>query len=106
MDQGSFVLRKIEQMSDSEFDSLVKDVKNLYSEAASGISPIFAKRDSMNEGTNQLAPILAHELVVLEHSEFCVIVRKYRERLLARWSTAEIDIIEQEHQELVATYTQ
>ena len=40
----------------------------------------------------------------LEHSLFCANVRQHRERLLVRWTDTEIDIIEQEHQELVAAY--
>jgi hypothetical protein len=106
LNQGSFVLGKIEQVTDEEADALVKDVTKLYIEAASGISRIVAERDSMNEGTDQLPPVMPNELAVLQHSEFCATVRKHRERLLARLSTTEIDIIEQEHQELVAAYTE
>ena len=40
----------------------------------------------------------------LEHSLFCTNVQQHRERLLVRWTDTEIDIIEHEHQELVAAY--
>ena len=58
MNQGSFVLGKIQQMSDAEVDSLVKEVTKLYVEAAAGISRIVAERDANNESANDLPPVL------------------------------------------------
>ena len=104
MNHGSFVLGKIEQMSDADVDSLVKQVIKLYVKAAAGISRVVAERDASNESTNELHTVLPQELVHLKHSEFCANVREHCKRLLARWTATEIDIIEQEHQELVAAY--
>ena len=98
------MLAKMEQMSDADIDSLVKEVTKLYVEAAARISRIVAERDADNESTDELPAVLPQELVRLEHSLFCTNVRQHRERLLARWTATEIDIIEQEHQELVAAY--
>ena len=104
MNQASFVLGKIEQMSDANVDSLVKEVTKLYVEAATGISQIVVERDASNKSSNALSAVLPQELVCLEHSEFCANVREHCKRLLARWTATKIDIIEQEHQELVAAY--
>ena len=104
LNQGSFVLAKMEQMSEVHIDSLVKEVTKLYVEAAARISRIVAERDANNESTDELPAVLPNELVRLEHSLFCTNVQQHRERLLVRWTDTEIDIIEQEHQELVAAY--
>ena len=94
----------MEQMSEVHIDSLVKEVTKLYVVAAARISRIVAERDANNESTNELPAVLPNELVRLEHSLFCTNVQQHRERLLVRWTDTEIDIIEQEHQELVAAY--
>ena len=73
-------------------------------EAISGISQIVAERDAMHESADELPPVLPHELAALEPSDLCAIVRRHRERLLARWTSTEIDAIEQQHRELVAAY--
>ena len=104
LNQGSFVLAKMEQMSEVDIDSLVKEVTKLYVEAAARISRIVAERDANNESTIELSAVLPNELVRLEHSLFCRNVQQHRERLLVRWTDTEIDIIEQEHHELVAAY--
>lgn len=98
------MLAKMEQMSEVHIDSLVKEVTKLYVEAAARISRIVAERDANNESTDELPAVLPNELVRLEHSLFCTNVQQHRERLLVRWTDTEIDIIEQEHQELVAAY--
>jgi len=99
VNQGSFVLAKMEQMSDADIDSLVKQVTKLYVKAAARISRIVAERGAGNESTDELPAVLRQELVRLEHFLFCTNVRQHREHLLARWTTTEIDIIDQEHQE-------
>ena len=106
MNQGSFVLAKIEQIDEDCIDALVKDVTNLYTQSAADIGEIVAERDSMNEAADALPPVMPHELAVLAHADFCALVRMHRERLLARWSAAEMDVIEQEHQQLLAAYSQ
>ena len=98
------MLAKMEQMSEVHIDSLVKEVTKLYVEAAARISRIVAERDANNESTDELPAVLPNELVRLEHSLLCRNMQQHRERLLDRWTDTEIDIIEQEHQELVAAY--
>jgi len=94
----------MEQISEVDIDFLVKEVTKLYVEAAARISRIVAESDANNESTDELPAVLLNELVRFEHSLFCRNVQQHRERLLVRWTGAEIDIIEQEHQELVAAY--
>ena len=93
-------------MPDAEINSLFQDVTKLYVETASVISQIYAEQDSMNKVPDQFPPKMAHEIVVLDHSNLCEIIRRHRERFLVRWFNAEIDIIEQEYPKLVASYTQ
>ena len=78
MNQGSFVLGKIEQMSDANVNYVVKEVTKLFVEAAAGISQIVAERDTSNKSSNVLPEVLPQELVCLEHSEFCANVWEYR----------------------------
>lgn len=102
--RGSFVQEKIGALLQTEMDALAKDVLRFFLNAAAGISTIVAERDSLNESGNEAPAVMPHELVRLEHSDFCSIVVNHRERLLARWTTNEIDLIEQEHQDLVLAY--
>ena len=104
MNQGSFVLGKIEQMADANVNSLVKEVTKLYVKAATGIIQIVMERDVSNKSTNELPAVFPQELVCLEHDEFCVNMWEYCKHLLACWTVTKIDYIEQEHQELVAAY--
>ena len=55
----------MEQMSEVDIDSLVKEVTKLYVEAAARISRIFAERDANNESTDELPAVLLNELVRL-----------------------------------------
>ncbi len=106
MNQGSFVMSKLKGISEAEVDSLVKDAASLYINAVAGISEIVAAQDSRNKGAEKLPLILPHELAVMEHFEFCGIVRNNQEQLSASWSASQIDMIEQEHQDLVAAYNE
>lgn len=91
-------------MSDVDVDSLLKEVTKLYIEAAAWISRIVAERDANNESVDELPAVMPHELVHLQHSEFCANGREHCERLLARWTTTKIDLFEQENQALVSFY--
>lgn len=107
LNQGSFVLQKLEDVPQEERSSFFEDVANLFVEAAARIDAIVVERNSMNEAAlidNQLPSVLPHELAVLEHIEFCSCVREHRERMAARWTNIEIDAVEQEHQALVAAF--
>ena len=60
-----------------------------------------AERDPSNRGANsedfKLPPVAPQDLVLIRNSEFSAIVRSQKERLLARWTLEEIDLIEHEH---------
>ena len=92
------MLLKIEQIPYTKVKYLVKNITNIYKKVASGINQFVADLDSMSDGADQLPPVMEHALVVLEHSEFCVTVRKHYERLQACCSTSDIYIIEKVHQ--------
>ena len=49
--------------------------------------------------------MLPHPLAELEHIEFGSCVREHREPMAARWTNIEIDAVEQEHQALVAAFS-
>ena len=78
----------------------------LYTQSAANIGEIVAKQDSMNKAAEALPPVMPYELAVLAHADFCAIVQMHQERLLTCWSATEMDIIEQEHQQLLAAYSQ
>lgn len=104
--EGLFVSRMFVQGPDVEVNSVVRDFTKLYTETASGISRIISEPDSMKEGADRLPPVMPKELAALQNSEFCATVRQDHERMLVRLSTVDIDIIQQEHHELAAAYTE
>lgn len=78
----------------------------LYVKASSGISQIVSDQNTVSDSTIPMPPVTPHKLVLLENYAFCAIVLQYSKWLLARWSPSEIDIIEQEHQVLINSYSQ
>lgn len=66
----------------------------------SGIDSIVAERTSTNEASSAIPAVLPHQLVQELGRDFNTVVRKYRERLLGRWPTSKIELLEQEFQAL------
>ena len=104
-DLGSFVNDFLSEMPDDEIDCIVKNVASLFINTIEGVHGIVAERDSRNQAAASmetlLPPVVPQDLIKIRNSEFCAIVRGHRQRLQVRWNAREIDLIEQEHVELL-----
>ena len=92
-------------MDGGEVRDVVKSVATLFINVINGIDEIVAERDPNHRGANsedsKLPPVSPQDLVLIRNSEFSVIVRSQKERLLARWTLEVIDLIKHEHGELL-----
>ncbi|CAH0491984.1 unnamed protein product [Peronospora farinosa] len=104
-DQGSVVSEILASMDDVQMKDVVKNFSTLFYNALNGINRIVDERDPNNRGANlkdfKLPPVVPQDLVLIRTSEFSAIARSQKERLLARWTLEEIDLIEQEHGEML-----
>ena len=104
MNQGLFVMNKIENIGLPEVKLLVKDVTNLYIGSATVVSRVVAEINVKNKSNEAPPQVFTHQLVVLTYSEFCCVICTQKERLLeSGWSLRAIDDMDQEHQYLVCS---
>lgn len=105
-DMGSFVSDRVDELEENLFATMVRDIGGLYVNAISSIATISAERDENNNAfDNALPACLPQDLVKLPSREFCAIVRLHKLRLQQRWSASDIDLIEQQHRNLVTAYS-
>ncbi|KAI9911995.1 hypothetical protein PsorP6_009574 [Peronosclerospora sorghi] len=78
---------------------LLLDLGHAVLKLISGIGSTSAERSSTNEAGTALPA-----LVKLSGRDFNSVVRTYRERLLTRWSTSRVDLIEQELLSILAVF--
>ncbi|KAI9908967.1 hypothetical protein PsorP6_015235 [Peronosclerospora sorghi] len=95
-DLGTFVVDWVETLTEEDLRSLLLDLGHTVLKLISGIGSISAERSSTNEAVTALPAVLPHQLVQLRGRDFNSVVRTYRERLLTRWSTSRVELIEQE----------
>ena len=69
-----------------------------------GVFSVVTERDSSIEAALEMPPVLLHQLVLLRGQEFANIVRVQAPCFLYRWSSSEIDVIDQDFQELQSSY--
>lgn len=103
-DLGLFVRSKIEEIDADTMNVLVKGLAVCTVNLIAGVISVVAERDSSNEAAAQMPPVLPHQLVSLRGREFSDILKIQLPRLRSTWSLTDIDIIEQEFEELQATY--
>ena len=102
MNLGSFVMEKVALIDAPGVERIVKAVANLYVSYAAGIDSIASGQNTENESNEALPPVVPRQLAALSYSGFCSIVRTHQERLVATgWSATCLDVMEQEHQDLV-----
>jgi arsenate reductase-like glutaredoxin family protein len=105
---GTFAQSKLGQVSQNDVNVLVKEVARLYTMSIAGINTIRAEKDENNgaaDSNSMLPPVLAHQVAVLPHAEFCAIVSTHTERLLSIFSRRDVDALEQEHKAFVDAIT-
>jgi hypothetical protein len=104
-DQGMFVRNTFDELSSEDQDDVVYHVGKLLVTLVEGIRDIQAERDSRNRATDDLPPVLPHELVKLRTAEFGrTIVDKHLQQLRHSWSDETINKIEQQHRQLCLAY--
>ena len=103
-DLGTFVVNCIEALTAEELQSFLVDLGRNVLKLISGIESISAERDSTNEAGAALPPVLPYQLEKLRGRDFRVIVRTYHDRLITRWSSSKIDMIEQQFEALLVAF--
>lgn len=91
---------KFESLSVIDQVNLVHEVGVAVVKITSELAKIVAERDGKNNSTNQLPPILPHQLVKLDMSEFIKIMKMYESRLKITKSEEEISKIDTQFAEL------
>ena len=94
-DLGTFVVDCVEELEAEELQSLLLDLSRIVLKLICSIGSICAERDLRNEYGANLNGVLTYELVRLRGWDFRIIVHTHHDRLLTRWSSSEIDHIEQ-----------
>ncbi|KAI9922771.1 hypothetical protein PsorP6_000859 [Peronosclerospora sorghi] len=103
-DLGTFVVDCVETLTEEDLRSLLLDLGHAVLKLISGIGSLSDERSSTNEAGTALPAVLPHQLVQLRRRDFYSVARTYRERLLTRWSTSRVDLIEQEFLSTLATF--
>eukprot|EP00171_Calliarthron_tuberculosum_P016065 IDg16065t1 len=85
--QGIWVVDAIDELEAEDLQHVVASVARLFVEAASRITQIVAVRDASNlASTNELPPVLPHQIIALDMRVIVNCVNRHRERLLCRFS--------------------
>ena len=103
-DLGSFVLAATEEIGADEMAAVVKSVATCCVELFASLASIMAERDSRINADDFMRLGLPHHLFKLRGRYFADLIRKQRDRLLARWSQQSIEPIKQECQERRVAY--
>jgi hypothetical protein len=104
-DQGLFIRETYDSLNDIEQNRIICAVGNLILSIVDGIIAIQAERDSVNHPTDDMPPMLPHELVKLRTGEFGInILARHLPQLRLAWTEDQIAQIERDHRELREIY--
>ena len=84
---------------------LVQSIGELVVHVVNDILEIQAERDRTNKATDDLPPVLPHQLVKVRGKEFVNILSNHRKHLEQFWDEITIDKIERQHNKLLLAYT-
>jgi hypothetical protein len=79
---GLWMMDQIDILDADNLCSLLCSVGKLIVVAADGISQIVCERDESNKATDELPPVLPHELCRIDMRQFVKLLQNHRERLL------------------------
>jgi hypothetical protein len=79
-------------------------VAKMFRQAANAIHEIVAERDSENNGSNDLPPVLPHQLVKIDMRELSKIISEHNPRLIKRLCSIEIHQIGKDFVDLLRSY--
>ena len=103
-DLGQFLLSKIEETVTDLMTALVKYLSVCTVNLIASVIYVVAERDSSKDAAADMPPVLPHQILSLRRREFSSILKVQTPRLSHRMSTAGIDIIGQQFQELQSVY--
>ena len=103
-DMGNFVIDTMDDIGFAEMANVIMNIATCSVELIARIAAICVERDSSNNPTDSMPPVLPHQLVKIRGREFSNFVRLQMDRLLARWTPQKIELIEQNFQDLRAAY--
>jgi len=105
-DQGTFIEDTYNQLPIRSQIDVIHMIGLLIIHIVDGVLNIQAERDSTNLSTNDLPPVLPHELVKIPGREFTKIVSMHINHLKQVWSEELIDRLELQHRQLLNAYQQ
>ena len=99
---GLHAQKLLQRLSDSEIGALYRDVYTLYSNFIKGARKVQAERDGIHQSSVQcrLPPVFPHQLIQIQHADFCKIIKLQKPRLLHSFDEQTIDKMAQEHKRL------
>jgi hypothetical protein len=104
---ASWVDSNVDEIDEGQWSEFFNDIAFVYVSACDRISELSTYRDEDNNplaDPSSFPPVLPHELVKLSAVEFIHKMRRYRYRLEQRYSSEHIDIIADEHKQLLHAY--
>jgi hypothetical protein len=96
---GFWVMEQLDGLDGSEICSLLRSVGKLFVTACDGISRIVCERDESNQATDELPPVLPHELCQIGMREFVRHLQDHSVRLLPHFGADGMDDISKEFAE-------
>ena len=106
LDQDLFVVNLMQQLqeTDEDFNMVRHSTALLFAESINGFSRIVAERNEMNQPTDNLPPVLPHDLLKLRPYEFAQLIALHQQRLIASFNEEEIIGINEEFKKMKDAY--
>ncbi|CAK9276213.1 unnamed protein product [Sphagnum jensenii] len=104
---ASWVDSIVDEADEGQWSELFNNIASVYVTACNRISKLSAYSDENNNllpDPSSFPPVLPHELVKLSAAEFIPKMRRYSYRLEHHYSSEHIDIIANEHKQLLHAY--
>ena len=103
-DLGSFAVETLQNLENEEKQLIFCNVSKCAVNLIAGLANIVAEQNSMNEASENVSPVLPHQLITLRDREYAFILQNQRSRLSERWTNVQIDAIELDFQALCDAY--
>jgi hypothetical protein len=99
-----WVVQNIYTMEHEVINSLTVAVAKMFGQAASGIHEIVAERDSEENASDDLPPVLSHQLVKIDIRDLSKIISEHNTRLVKRPFSIEMHQIGKDFVDLLRAY--
>ena len=104
-DQGLFIRKLYDNLNSVEQNKVICAVGNFVLSIVNGIIVIQAEKDCQNRYTDDVPPVLPHELVKLRMRDFGLnVLARHLSQLSLTWTESQIAQIERDHRELCEAY--